>query len=323
MSTPALHVIFGAGQIGVPLARRLAAAGHAVRVVSRSGKDPGVPGALAVRADAADPASAAEAARGAAVLYHCMNPAYSVAAWNEQLPRIHRALVAAARGAGARLVVLGNVYALGRPGGRPLDEDRPVAPASAKGAARAAADALLLDAHRRGDVRVVFGRASDFYGPGGDQTYFGPQFWRPVLAGKAAQVIVNPDTPHTYHYVEDVAAGLATLGAADDADYGREWMLPCAPAESTRALVFRLATALGRPIEVKRVPRLALRAAGLFVPIVRELNEMAYQWEEAFVVDDRRFRARFGATPTPPDEGARRTVEWALARFGAGAKRAA
>jgi hypothetical protein len=40
-------------------------------------------------------------------------------------------------------------------------------------------------------------------------------------------------------------------------------------------------------------------------------------------VDDRQFRARFGAGATPADEGARRTVEWARSRFGAGAGRAA
>jgi nucleoside-diphosphate-sugar epimerase len=322
MIRPVIHVVFGAGQIGIPLARRLVAAGHTVRVVSRSERG-AVPGATAVRADASDPTAATESARGAAVLYHCMNPAYSTAAWSEQLPRIHHALVGAARAAGARLVVLGNVYALGRPDGRPLDEDRPASPASMKGAARARADAILLDAHRRGDARVVFGRASDFYGPGGEQTYFGGQFWKPVLAGNPAWLVVNPDTPHTYHYVEDVAAGLATLGAAADEDHGRAWMLPCAPAESTRALVGRMAAALGRPIPLRRVPRLALRAAGLVVPIVRELNEMAYQWEEPFVVDDRQFRARFGAGATPADEGARRTVEWARSRFGAGAGRAA
>jgi nucleoside-diphosphate-sugar epimerase len=277
-----------------------------------------VPGVLAVRADATDAAAVSEAARGAAVLYHCMNPAYSVAAWTEQLPRIHRALVAAARASGARIVVLGNVYALGRPGGRRLDEDRAPSPASRKGAARAAADAVLLDAHRRGEARVVFGRASDFYGPGGEQTYFGPQFWPPVLAGKPARMIVEVDTPHTYHFVEDVAAGLETLGAAADEDFGREWRLPCAPAETTRALVGRFSAALGRPIALTRIPRLALRALGPFVPIVRELNEMAYQWDEPFVVDDRRFRARFGATATALDEGARATVAWAVARFGAG-----
>jgi hypothetical protein len=38
---------------------------------------------------------------------------------------------------------------------------------------------------------------------------------------------------------------------------------------------------------------------------------MVYQFEEPFLVDDARFRARFGDLATPFDEAARETVEYA------------
>ncbi|MGA8005797.1 MAG: hypothetical protein WCA17_06835, partial [Burkholderiales bacterium] len=98
---------------------------------------------------------------------------------------------------------------------------------------------------------------------------------------------------------------------------GRAWMLPCQPAGSMRALIERFAKALGRRIPVGRVPRLALKAAGLFVPLIREMNEMLYQWDEPFVVDDRRFRERFAAKPVPADAAARETVVWARQHYGA------
>ena len=91
-------------------------------------------------------------------------------------------------------------------------------------------------------------------------------------------------------------------------------MLPCAPAVSTRALVAEFGAALGRPIKLQRVPPFVLSALGL-VPLMRELKEMAYQWEEPSIVDDRRFRARFGDLATPLDAGARETVAWAQATF--------
>jgi hypothetical protein len=50
---------------------------------------------------------------------------------------------------------------------------------------------------------------------------------------------------------------------------------------------------------------------GIFIPVLREAAEMLYQWEEPFVAADAAFRARFGVTPTPPDEAARQTVAWA------------
>jgi hypothetical protein len=59
------------------------------------------------------------------------------------------------------------------------------------------------------------------------------------------------------------------------------------------------------------MPRWLLNTLGLVVPMVREIREMAYQWDEPFIVDDRRFRAAFGARPTDAEEAARATVAWA------------
>jgi nucleoside-diphosphate-sugar epimerase len=309
-----LHVVFGAGQVGPVLAQRLAAAGHAVRLVRRSEKRLELDGVQLVRAEASEPAAAAEAASGAAAVYHCMNPAYSTAVWADQLPRIQASLVAAAGKAGARLVVLDNVYALGRPGGRRLSEATPLAPCSRKGEIRARLAEALSEAVRRGEVRAVTGRASDFYGPGGVMTQFGDRFWKPALAGKRIGGVVDPSTPHTYHFIPDVAAGLAALG--QDAQAEGTFMLPCHPAETTQALVARFAAALGRPIELGRIPTLALKLLAIAVPILKEVNEMAYQWAEPFEIDDGKFRARFGDLTAPRDEAARQTVAWARDAFG-------
>lgn len=310
MSDSGLHVVFGAGQIGPLVAERLAAAGHPVRIVRRTPAPVAVPGVEALHGDAADPAFAAEATRGATAIYHCINTPYSAKVWEATLPRIQASLVAAAGRAGAKLVVLDNLYAYGRPD-RPIDEESPQAPCSRKGELRARLHDELVAAAQRGDARVAVGRASDFFGPGAwSGSFLGERFWPAALAGKKVQLpLSNLDTPHTYHFTRDVAAGLAALGVDPAAD--GLFMLPCAPAVTTRELVRRLGVALGRPIAVGRVPRLALSALGLVVPILRELGEMAYQWEVPYVVDDARFRARFGDLATPLDEAARATVEFA------------
>jgi len=311
-----LHVVFGAGQVGVPLALLLASRGQEVRIVSRSGAGAGTPGVVAVQADVLDEAAAAAAARGASVVYNCTNPPYSSRLWAEQLPRIADSLVGAAGKAGARLVVLDNLYLLGRPRGRPLDEDSPVAPCSRKGEVRARVWRRLQEAHRNGEARVVVGRASDFFGPRGVNTYFGERFWRRVLAGKSAQAVADPDTRHTWHYLPDVAAAIAALGAAPEAALGRAWILPAGPAITTRELAGRLAAAAGQRPAVERVPRLLLSLMAVFVPLFREVLEMDYQWDEDFVVDDRRFRAAFGLAPTPLEEAVRQTAAWALDAWG-------
>jgi nucleoside-diphosphate-sugar epimerase len=315
-----LHVVFGAGQVGPPLAGLLAAAGHRVRLVRRSAATLDLPGVEQVRADAGDAAAASAAAQGATTVYHCMNTTYSAAAWSVELPRILDGLIAAAGRSKARLVVLDNLYPLGKPGGHALTEATPFKPCSRKGEIRARLHRQLEAAVQRGDVRAVTGRAADFYGPGGVGTLFADRFWPAALAGKKTPMIVPLDAPHTYHFIPDVAAGLARLGQDPSAE--GTYMLPCQPAESTRALVDHLATALGRPITATRMSPLLLGALALVIPILRELPEMAYQWEDRFEVDDAKFRARYGDLATPRAEAARQTVAWGRARYGgAGSKR--
>lgn len=70
-----LHVVFGAGQVGTPLAARLLEAGKRVRVVRRSSGTI-TPGAEILPGDAADSTFCLEAVRGAVAVYHCMNPPY-------------------------------------------------------------------------------------------------------------------------------------------------------------------------------------------------------------------------------------------------------
>jgi hypothetical protein len=289
-------------------------AGKRVRIAKRT--NAGVPpGVDVIQGDAADPAFCAQAAEGAATVYHCMNPPYDARLWAQLVPRWMDNLIAAAGRTGARLVVLDNVYMLGRPGGRPLDEDTPLNPCGRKGEIRARAVETLFEAHRHGDVLATSGRASDYYGPGGTLTHLGDYFWPRALAGKRAWALVDPDAIHTYHYIPDVAAGLMTLGSAGADAYGRPWMLPCAPAGTMRQLVASFSRKLGREIRLTGAPRWLVKAIGLFVPLLREVDEMMYQWDEPFVIDDRRFRERFGQQPTDVDIAADATVAWAQQHY--------
>lgn len=309
-----LHVIFGGGQVGQPLARILLERGLRVRMARRSAGAPD--GVELMRGDAADRSFCLEATRGASTIYHCLNPPYSAQVWADVIPKYIGNLIAAAGNTGARLVVLESVYMLGRTNGEPMNEDTPMKPCSRKGEIRAQEAARLFEAHRRGEVRATAGRASDFYGPGATLSHLGDQFWKPVIAGGRGRVLVSPDAIHTYHYVPDVAEGLAILGTAGDEAYGKPWMLPCTPAESMRALVMRFSRCLGRDIGLTVMPQWATKALGLVVPTLREIDEMMYQWDQPFVIDDRRFRAAFNKGATEPERAAADTVTWARSHYG-------
>ncbi len=316
MTTPQKHVVFGAGQIGPPLARKLRDMGHDVRIVRRSSAA-AIDGITVVAGDAMDAAFTRSVTQGATAIYNCMNPPYSAQIWSEQLPRLAMSLIGAAAANKARLVVLDNLYMFGRMNGAAMNEQTPIGPVSKKGEVRSRVAAQYFEAHAAGTARVVLGRAPDFYGPGGDQTNFGEFFWKGALSSGKAQVLVDPNVPHAFAFTHDVAAGLAALGTASDDVTGQWWMLPSQSAMTIRELGAYFARALGREIKVERVPGPIRAILPLFMPLLREFPEMSYQWNEPYRVDDAKFRARFGTTPTPLPEAAALTVAWARAKFSA------
>jgi nucleoside-diphosphate-sugar epimerase len=305
----ALHVIFGTGQIGTRIAHRLVASGHRVRVVSRSAKT--ATGIEAVAGDARDTAFAIEAARGATVVYDTLNPLYPD--WKRDLVALGRGPLAAATAARAKLVALDCLYMYGAPTG-PMTETSPVAPVSKKGALRAELAALRLDADARGEVQVAIARASDFFGPALANSWFGTRFFERVLAGKPGELLGDPEQLHSYTYAEDVAAAMLELGASDATGV---WHVPTLPAMTSRELATRVGEALGRPVAIKRMSGVLVRALGVVMPMMRELPEMAYQWEMPYVISDAKFRARFGMAPTPLADQLATTVAWARRTYGA------
>lgn len=298
-----LHVIVGAGQVGPKVAEALIERGMRVRIVRRGAADPGVAGAEFVRADALDAASMDAALRGASVVYDCANPA-RYHAWAAELPPLRRGVRDAAMRAGARLVVLENLYMLGRGQGHPRRPEDPHAPCSGKGELRARLEDELLELGARGELRFAVGRASDFFGPGADQgSFLSLDALRAIAKGGTVLVPRSADMPHAYSYVPDVAAGLARLGL-DDAASGI-FHLPVAAQVSTRELVARHAAVVGTTPKVREIPSWFFRASGLVVPTFGAMTEMLYQWEAPFEVDDSAFCARYDVRPTALDDAAR------------------
>jgi nucleoside-diphosphate-sugar epimerase len=307
-----LHVVFGTGQVGRALAAHLVRLGLAVRAVSRQ-RPPALDGGVEWRpADATDPEAARDAAKGASVIYQCLNAPYTQ--WPALFPPLQHGVLTAAEDSGALLVTLENLYGYGPSGGRPMTEDLPMAATTVKGRTRAAMTAELLAAAKAGRVRVAIGRASDFFGPGVTEgSTLGERVFGHALDGRRADFIGNPDLPHTYSYIPDIAAGLATLGTSPRAA-GQVWHLPGPPTVTTRALLDLVAAEVGHPVAIRPVPKLAMRALGLVNPMMRELAEMAYEFDEPFILDTSKYESIFGAAGTPLAGAVASTVAWYRAR---------
>lgn len=307
-----LHVVFGAGTIGRALVDALVARGLAVRVISRSRAADLPPGVEQAEGDAADAAFAKAATEGAATVYQCLNPPYS--RWADLFPPLQASVVAAARAVGARYVSFENVYMYGDTHGAPISEDLPFETKTRKGRVRAAMAGDLARLSAAGDLRLATARASDYFGPRAtSQSPLGERVIGRALAGKSAQVIGDPDQPHSYTYAPDAAQVLATLGT-DDRALGQVWHVPNAPAGTTRQIVAMIAGALGREVRLQPAPRWLLRLLGLLNPDMRELDEMLYEFTQPFVVDGSKFTATFGIGATPLEDAIAATVAWWRAR---------
>jgi hypothetical protein len=58
------------------------------------------------------------------------------------------------------------------------------------------------------------------------------------------------------------------------------------------------------------MPKWLIRSAGLFVPPIRGISELFYEFDSPFVMDSSRFVSAFGDVATPLDAAIAATLEW-------------
>jgi nucleoside-diphosphate-sugar epimerase len=304
------HLLYGTGPAACWTARHLRAQGITVKAVNRSGKRPSLmPADVPVfAADLLDQQQATAITEGAAVVYQALGPAYSQ--WAELFPRLQANTIHAAARAGARYVALENLYMLDA--SKIMTESSPVAPRSEKGRVRQQMHAALMAHHQSGDIQACTLRASDYYGPGVTLSALGERAFGPLIKGKAAQVMVRADMPHSFAYISDVGQALATLGSADtnQATWGRAWLAPHAPAQTQAQVVHQACTLLSQPDKLSVLAPWMLQMVGLFNADAKASIEILYQFSEPFVVDSRFSEKTLGLAPTPVNEGLKATLTW-------------
>jgi nucleoside-diphosphate-sugar epimerase len=303
------HVVVGAGPVGLATARELAAQGHEVLLVSRSGTGAEVEGVTRAAADAADAARLTELAEGAEALYNCINPpSYDV--WFTYWPPVATAFLAAAEASGAVLVTASCLYGYG-PVDEPMVEGMPDLAQGTKGRLRATMWAEALAAHEAGRIRAVEVRGSDYMGPNVASAHI-PQVAPRALRGKGVRVFGRPDLPHSFTDVRDMGRALAAVATQPTA-WGRVWHAPTNQPVTQAQAVADVCRAAGKePVAVRAWPKALLSVGGAFVPLLREMRETVYQFERPYVLDSSAIESELGLKPTPWDEVCRATAFSAL-----------
>jgi nucleoside-diphosphate-sugar epimerase len=306
MNERSLQVVLGTGPLGLAVARHLTARGDRVRAANRGGRADLPDGVEVVSANVAEATDAKRACDGAAVVYHGANPPY--AKWPDLHPPIMEAIIEGVAAAGARLVFGDNLYAYGPVDG-PLTEDLPSLATGPNGRTRARIAETLMRAHETGRIQATIGRGSDFFGPHAHLSTVGDRVFARAIAGKPAQLLGDPDVPHTVTYIEDFARALVSLGERDEA-LGQVWHVPNAETVTMRRFVQMVFESAGRPPRLRVAPRWGIAMAALLNPTLRAVKEQLYQSERPWVVDSSKFEQAFGWTAMPLQDAVAATVAW-------------
>lgn len=277
-----VHAVLGAGgAIANATLAALRYRGLATRQLSR--KD----------ADARKTDQLVAALTGATHVYFCIGLPYRAKLWQSEFPAIMRAVLTACETVDAKLIFFDNIYMYGPvPLPEPITEECPQLPSSKKGKVRKEIADLVLQAHQEGRVDATIGRCADFYGPGARNSPLYIKFLENMLQGRRPQVLMHKGPVHTYAYTEDAGRALVEL-ALHERSFGEVYHLPVGEPVTVEGIVARFNVVLGTDFEVVHLSKRALRFLSLFIPIIREAQEMNYQYASDYVLSDKKFRTQF------------------------------
>lgn len=319
-----LLVTGSTGYLGKNVARRLAAAGHELRLLVRERSVlGGLPeGAELVRGDVTDQESVRRAAEGCQAIVHM---AALVKMWVPERERFDAVNVggllnalAAAREAGARLVYTSSFIAVGPAGPEPADETRRHPGSRYRNdyeRTKAVADGLAQQAVDAGQdvVRLYPGVV---YGPG--ELTDGNLVVRTMidhLRGRMPGIIGPGDRIWSYAYVEDVAEG--HVQALARGRPGERYFLGGENA-TMNAFFAQVADLTGVPPPRRHIPYPVAWALGFGMWAWAELtghepkltHEVVNVFREHWAYSSAKAEAELGYRPRPLREGLRLTLEW-------------
>lgn len=297
-------IVLGAkGRFGRAAVDAFLHAGWAVRAFGRNWDGPAQHGVTRVSGDVTDATVLRQACAGCDVIVNAINPPYEH--WARQLPGITHAVIDAARGAGATVLIPGNVYNYGAGMPASLQETTAWAPTTRKGALRVE----MEEAYRASGVPTIVLRGGDFIEAKKSGNWFDSQI--AVKAHKGRTTYPGPlNVPHAWAYLPDMARAAVLLAEGRSAFAPFEEFGFPGYALTGQELADAIAAGAGRPQKTGGVPWPVIRLLGLFNAGLREIMEMRYLWQVPHVIDGTRLQTALpGFKPTPLGDAMRAVLK--------------
>jgi nucleoside-diphosphate-sugar epimerase len=304
------QTILGAGgSIAVELAKNLNHYSSDIRLASRNPRPVNAADSL-FPADLTRREDVFRAVEGSDITYVTIGFPYDTTVWKQYWVPFIQNTISACIEYNSKLVFFDNVYAIGGDNVNHITENSPFSPTSRKGEIRAEVDRLLLESIEKKNLQAVIARAPDFFGGTSRQNSMIMNLvYDNFVKGKKAQWLCNPKVVHSMGYVPDLAKGTALLGNTPQA-YNQIWNLPVDARKITgEEWIALFASKMGTKNHYTVLPNWLVRTIGIFVPIMKELAEMNYQYDRDYYFDSTKFNNFFNYTPTSSEHAVSELID--------------
>jgi nucleoside-diphosphate-sugar epimerase len=304
-----MQTILGAnGTIGSVLAKELKAYTNQIRLVSRNPKKVNETDEL-LPVDLSDASLVEKAVEGSEVVYLLVGFDYNIKVWQDKWPKLMRATIDACIKHKAKLVFFDNVYLYDINAIPHMTENSVINPPSKKGKVRKEIADMLLNEVKSGKLTALIARSADFYGPNNEKSFLHDMVYKNIKKGKKPNWFIDANKKHSFTYTPDAAKATALLGNTADA-YNQVWHLPTDKNALTgKEIIASFAKEMNVESKVSILPMWLLKIIGLFIPIMKEMPEMMYQYDRDYFFDSSKFEKRFNFRTTPYEEGVKLTIE--------------
>jgi len=297
-----MQTILGSGgAIGSPLAKELKTYDQHIRLAARKPKKVNPDDELVI-ADLTNSHETEKAVAGSSTVYLCVGLPYNIKIWQKQWPIIMENTINACIKHRAKLVFIDNVYMYATSSLTHMTEESIMAPQSKKGKVRKQLIEMLFEAIKKQNLQACVARSADFYGPGIKNSILLELVVNNVKAGKTALWQRSKHKIHSFTYTPDAAKAIAILGNRPEA-LGKVWHLPTSKEQLIgQNWIDLIAQGLNKKPKVFVLPAWLLKIMGIFVPLMREIAEMSYQYRYDYFFDSSMFENTFGFKPTSADQ---------------------
>lgn len=304
-----MQTILGSGgAIGIELAKSLKTYTNDIRLVSRNPKKVNDSDEL-MKADLMNAEDLKRAVKGSEVVYVTVGFPYKLKVWEEQWPKFIKNVIAACSEEEAKMVFFDNIYMYDPNHLDGMTEETPINPSSKKGKVRSEVAQLIMSAVGKGKLTALIARSADFYGPSITNTSMLTEMvFKPISKGKKANWMSSADYSHSFTYTPDAGRATALLGNTVGA-YNQVWHLPTATNPLTgKEWIDRIGKEMGKPTKIQLASRGIVKIMGIFIPVMREMPEMMYQYDRIYDFNSDKFSKHFDFEVTPYELGIKEIV---------------